>query len=247
MSSTSTSWEETRCSRRSMGPSKVGVETAYVTPRRYRTSPPVPRTPRRPSPQARGGAAARPTMATHETGPLRHRPVGRLHPRQLPGGPPALGDLPGRPRRLLLRGRPPRPHRRDRPGGAPPQHPRCRAQPPRGRPRPAALHDLRAEPRARAHPADLAARVHRHHGRAAADDPVQGEGRRPGDRPGRPLHLPGAHGGRHPALRRRRRCRSATTSASTWSSPASWPSASTTATARRSPSPRRPSPGRRRG
>ena len=73
----------------------------------------------------------------------------------------------------------------------------------------------------------------------------KGRGQRDGAR--RPVHLPGADGGRHPALRRRGGARSGTTSASIWSSPASWPSASTIATGRRSPSPRRPFPGRRHG
>ncbi len=86
--------------------------------------------------------------------------------------------LPGRARRVLLRRRPPRADHRDRPGGPAGQHPRRRPQPPRRRARPGALHPLRPEPRARAHPADLAARVHGHHGRAAAHDPVQGQGPR---------------------------------------------------------------------
>ena len=51
-------------------------------------------------------------------------------------------------------------------------------------PRPRPVHALRPEPRARAHPADLAARVHRDHGRAAAHDPVQGQGQGPGGRSG---------------------------------------------------------------
>ena len=159
----------------------------------------------------------RPTMAPHGQGPLRHRALGQLHPGELPRGPAPLGVVPGRPRRLLLRRRPARPHLRDRPGRPAGQHARRRPQPAGRRARPRPLHPLRPEPRARAHPADLAARVHRHHGRAAAHDPVQGQGQGPGGRPGRALHLPGPHGGRHPPLRRRPRCRSATTSASTWS------------------------------
>ena len=86
--------------------------------------------------------------------------------------------LPGRPRRLLLRGRPARPDHGDRPGRPPGQHARCGPEPPGRRARPRPLHPLRPEPRPRAHPADLAARVHRHHGRAAPHDPVQGQGRR---------------------------------------------------------------------
>ena len=96
---------------------------------------------------------------------------------------------------------------RDRPGGPAGQHARRRPQSPGRRPRPRALHPVRPEPGARAHPTDLAARVHDHHGRAAPHDPVQGQGAGPGGGPGRPLHLPGPHGGRHPPLRRRRRAR----------------------------------------
>ena len=49
--------------------------------------------------------------APHEQGPFRHRAFGQLHLRQLPRGPAPLGQLPGRQRRLLLRGRPARPDR----------------------------------------------------------------------------------------------------------------------------------------
>ena len=40
-------------------------------------------------------------------------------------------------------------------------------------------------------------------GELRPDDPVQGQGPRPGRRPGGAVHLPGAHGRRHPPLRRR--------------------------------------------
>ena len=53
---------------------------------------------------------------------------------------------------------------------------------------------------------------------------------------GRPVHLPGPAGRRHPALRRRRGSRSARTSASTSSSPATSPSGSTPGSGRRSSS-----------
>ena len=76
-------------------------------------------------------------------------------------------------------------------------------EPPGGGARPRGLHAVRPEPRPRAPPADLAARVHRHLRGAAPHDPVQGQGRRSGDGAGRAVHLPRAHGGRHPALRRR--------------------------------------------
>ena len=80
--------------------------------------------------------------------------------------------------------------------------------------------------------------------RAAAHDAVQGQvGSDDGRvRLRRAAHLPGADGGRHPALRHRPRSRSATTSASTSSSPATSRCASTAATARRSSCPRPRSP-----
>ena len=149
----------------------------------------------------------RPTMAPHEQGPLWHRTLGQLHLGELSRSPASLGLLPGRVRRLLLRGRPARADDRDRPGRPAGQHPRRRPQPPGRRARPRALHALRAEPRTRAHPPDLAARVHGLHGRATPDDPVQGQGPGPGGGAGRALHLPGAHGGRHPPLRRQRGAR----------------------------------------
>ena len=153
------------------------------------------------TPVRRWTAAAN-TIARHEQGPLRHRAFGQLHLGELPRGPASLGQLPGRQRGLLLRGRPARADHGDRAGRPAGQHPRCRPQPAGHRPRPRALQPLRAEPRPRAHPADLAPRVHHGHGRAAPHDPVQGQGEGPGRGAGRPLHLPGAHGGRHPALRR---------------------------------------------
>ena len=70
---------------------------------------------------------------------------------------------------------------------------------------PGALHALPAEPRHRPRRGGLAA-LGRHRVRTTRPhDPVQGEGRRQGLRLRRPLHLPGADGGRHPALPDRHR------------------------------------------
>ena len=68
----------------------------------------------------------------------------------------------------------------------------------RARPRP--LHAVRAEPRARARRGAWLLGALATYRRAAADDAVQGQERRPGLGRGRPLHLPGAAGRRHPAL-----------------------------------------------
>ena len=146
-------------------------------------------------------------MAPHGQGPFWHCAIRQLHLGELSRGPPPVDLLPGRLRRLLLRGRPPRPDHRDRPGGAAGQHARCRTEPPRHRARSRTLHPLRPEPRPRARAAHVVDREHRHHGRAATDDPVQGQGKGAGDGPGEPVHLSRAHGGRHPPLRRGGRAR----------------------------------------
>ena len=52
---------------------------------------------------------------------------------------------------------------------------------------------------------------------AEPDDPVQGKGAGPADQQGLALHVPGADGRGHPASTGPVRCRSATTSDSTWS------------------------------
>ena len=102
-------------------------------------------------------------------------------------------------RRLLLRHRrPARADRPARPGAAARPGPRDGDAAARRRPR--RLDALRPEPGAGARPARLPARVHRAHRRAEPDDPVQGEGPRRRLDPGLALHLPGADGGRHPAL-----------------------------------------------
>ena len=61
-------------------------------------------------------------------------------------------------------------------------------------------HAVRAEPGAGAQRAGLPARVHGDHRRAQPDDPVQGEGPGPRRHPCLAAHLPGADGGRHPAV-----------------------------------------------
>ncbi len=170
-------------------------------------------------------------------------PSGRLTLGNLLG---ALRPMPQRQddRALLRPLRPARDDHAPRPRRAAGAHPRDGDAAARGRARPE--HAVPAERGARPHRAGLPARVHGVHRRAEPDDPVQGEGPRRADHPGLALHLPGADGRRHPALPARRRCRSATTSASTSSSPATSRSASTAPTARCSPCPRssRPRPAR---
>ena len=67
-------------------------------------------------------------------------------------------------------------------------------------PRSRALDRVRAEPRDRARRGGVAALGGGELRPAGPDDAVQGEGRAAGVRHGRPLHLSGADGGRHPAL-----------------------------------------------
>ena len=85
--------------------------------RRAGTGPvhPVPRAP------AAAGQGVR--WSTYGTCPLRNPAQRRPPPRELPGGHPQLGRRPGRARRFLLRGRPPRTdarHRSERPAGTHP-------------------------------------------------------------------------------------------------------------------------------
>ncbi len=157
----------------------------------------------------------------------------------------ALARLGGRPapgRQLLLRGRPARPHLAAGPGRAADPHPRAGRHPAGRGPRPRGLHPVRAEPRAPARRAGLADGVHRQLRRAAADDAVQGQvgartsSCRPGCSPTRRSWPPTS------CCTTPTGCRSATTSASTWSSPGTWPCASTPATATPSSCPRAPSP-----
>ena len=133
-----------------------------------------------------GGPGAACSLTRHAARVLGH-PAHRGDPSgQLPRRGAALGGRPGavdgpRPD-PLLRGRPPRPH------AAVGHHHLRRGHPPhrdaaaRLRARPRALHPLRAEPRAPAHRAHLAAELHRHLRRIGPDDPVQGEVAKGGSR-----------------------------------------------------------------
>ncbi|MCK7524065.1 MAG: hypothetical protein MZV64_43775 [Ignavibacteriales bacterium] len=70
------------------------------------------------------------------------------------------------------------------------------------------MHDLRPEPRPRAHRALLASQLRDAARRARPDDPVQGEiGAGAGERHGRPAQLPHPPGRRHPHLQGRGRAR----------------------------------------
>ncbi len=70
------------------------------------------------------------------------------------------------------------------PSAAEGQHPRCGDQHAGHRAGPRTVLDLHSEPGTRAHAADLAARMHGQHGRTAPNDPIQGQGRRAGERHG---------------------------------------------------------------
>ena len=133
------------------------------------------------------------------------QPTGERPPRQPPGGAAQLGRRPARRRLRLLRGRPPRPHRPPGPGRAP-GHARCELAQilAGGRPRPRRLHAVRAEPRARAHRAGLDDGVHGVASASCSRMTQFKDKSEPGRvRVGRAVHLPGAHGGRHPPLRHR--------------------------------------------
>ena len=120
--------------------------------------------------------------------------------------------------------------------------PRDGREPPGGGARPRRVHPVRPEPRPRAPPADLGARVHRHLRGAAPDDAVQGQGRGAGDGTGGTAHLPRPHGGRHLALRRRSRPRGRRPAPAPRAHPGPGRRGSTTATARPSWCPNRPCP-----
>ncbi len=135
--------------------------------------------------------------------PLRDAADERLPPpRQLPRCPRELGRAAARLRRLLLRRRPARPHRADRPGGAAPPHPGHRGAVHRRRRRPRDVGGLPAEPRRPAPRAGLGARLPDGGRRDEPDDAVQGQDGQGPQRQRRAVHLPGADGGRHPDVRR---------------------------------------------
>ena len=162
-----------RCSSRSKGPSKTGVTGRHR--RGYRTTSDADRahapspawrrlTPRRSAPAGLAGPR-RPgradSLAGHDTRALGHPAHRRRPPRQLPGRAAELGHRPAHARRLLLRRRPARPHRPPGPRrAARPQTLELAATLLAVGPRPRRLHALRAEPRARAHPAGLDHGVH---------------------------------------------------------------------------------------
>ena len=168
-----------RCSSRSIGPSKTGVRDRVGHRRR-----PLPNglDRRHRAPAARGPvvAAARRRAVpwrAHDQGPLGHPALRRPPPRQLPGALRHWVAFQDDARRLLLRRRPPRPDRRRstrRTSRAAPSTLRSTCWPSGLDPERCTLFVQSHVPE---HPrAGLAARVHGHHGRAAPDDPVQGQG-----------------------------------------------------------------------
>ena len=123
------------------------------------------------------------SVGRRDTGVLGHSTHRRHASRQLPRGRASLGRRPttgrdsgsGEPRRRVLRGRSPRPDRALRPGRADRGHPPPGHRAARRRARARPLRAVRAEPRAGAHRAHLAAQLHRDLRRAAPHDAVQGE------------------------------------------------------------------------
>ena len=136
---------------------------------------------------------------------------GQLHRRDHP-----VRLRPGARRGDLLHRRPARDHRRLRARRAARALLRHGGDPARRGTRSGALHAVPPERRVRAHRTDLAARERHRLRRPAADAPIQGQGA-PAARAGvrRAVLLPGAAGRGRARLPRRRRCRSARTSAST--------------------------------
>ena len=131
----------------------------------------------------------------------RPRPSG-----QLPGGAPELGRRPARQGRLPRHRRPACAHDHRSAGRRRRDHPRSRGRAVRDRARPRRRHRVRAEPRARTLPTRMGDGVHGVVWRTEPDDPVQrqdGQARAP-VRVGRPVHVSGPAGGRHPALRHQR-------------------------------------------
>ena len=101
---------------------------------------------------------------------------GLVPPRQLPRRGPAVGGPAGRPRRLLLRRRPARAHRRARPEDARARRTRDGRRPAAGAGRrPGPVHGVRPVARARAHPAGVGAGLPHRVRRGEPDDAVQGQ------------------------------------------------------------------------
>ena len=164
MSASATSYRSTRCSvislsNRSKGPSKTSVWTSYATRAR------LPATCTLGSDPSDVGTSAQERArypAAHATGLLWGPVVRCAACRQLLRRVSSVGGRPVHRRLVLLRRRPPRPHGRARPGPASEPHARDGVVALRDRARPRRLHRVRPEPRARAHRAVVAARVHRH-------------------------------------------------------------------------------------
>ena len=137
---------------------------------------------------------------------LQRHPADRAQaPRQLHRGDPRLSRGPGarRPGDLLHR-RPARHERLVRPEGAARLRARHDGDADGRRARPGALHPVSPVRRGRALGAVLAALVGHALRRSPAHDPVQGQvGARAAAGPDQPVPLPGAPGGRHPALQGR--------------------------------------------
>ena len=136
-------------------------------------------------------------------GALRHPAHRGLVPsRQLPRCGAAVGGHAGRPRRVLLRPRPARAHRRARPEDARRAHPQRRRPAPRAGAGSGAVHGVRPVARARARRAAVGAGLHHGVRRGEPDDAVQGQDRTARQRPGQrgPVHLPDPAGRGHPAL-----------------------------------------------
>ena len=158
---------------------------------------------RRPHHGARGQRPRRRLRWRPAAGPLGDPADRRLLPlRELPRRAPAVGGPAARPCAVLLHRRPARHHPRAGPEGTPRAHPARRGPAAGDGHRPAAVGDLHPEPGAGARPGRLGAAVHDRLRRGPPDDPVQGQVRQGwrgrGER--RAVHLPGAPGGRHPAL-----------------------------------------------
>ena len=147
---------------------------------------------------------------------------------------------------LLLHRRPALDHGRLRPRGPAGGDDRPRRDAVRDRARPRALDRLRPEPRHGARRGGVAARLGHELRRVAPDDAVQGQGRPAGVRLGGPVHVPGADGRRHPPLPDRPRPDRRRPAPAPRAARGTSPSASTSASARRSAIPDGRLPGGRR-
>ncbi len=146
------------------------------------------------------------SVAGRDQGPFVHAADRRRPSGQLPRGAAAVGARPARQGRVPRDRRPPRPDGGRGAGRGGRTHAGAGGDVLRRRSRPRGGDGVRAEPRHRALPARLADGVQRELRRAVADGAVQGQVREARRRVHlrRPVHLPGAAGGRHPALRHRR-------------------------------------------